>query len=101
MPTNRGDLLDDTTAWLLVAHMLEASPRHVDQTEEVGFHLLSDLLVLQFFEAASEPVSCIVDYDVHATELLDGLLECILDRLLVCHVKPEAKEVLLGGVLEL
>jgi hypothetical protein len=46
-------------------------------------------------------VSCVIDYDVHATELLDGLVESIGNGVLVCDVETNAQEVLLGRVLEL
>jgi hypothetical protein len=101
LTTYGGDPLYDTATGFLVAHVLEGDSRHVHQAEKVDLHLLADLLVLELFEAPGETVSCVIDYDIHATELLDGLVESIGNGVLVCDIETNAQEVLLGRVLEL
>ena len=87
LPSYRCDLLDQSSAWLLVSHDFHGFPRHGDQAVEIDVHLCFYLIVCQFFKGSAEAISCIVDHDVHTSEFVEGGFESGVDVFVFGHVE--------------
>lgn len=92
------DLLDAAAGrGVLLAHGLEGCARDVQKAVEIHVHLSPDLLIGQAFEFAREAVAGVVDDDVDAAEVCDGLGEGSLDGRLVGDVAVDSEEIVFGG----
>lgn len=94
LTTDGGDLLDDTSRWLLLTHDFHGLLGDGHQAEEVDFHLCACLLLCDFLKNTRETIAGIVDHDINALESIYCLLECGFDILLLGDVELNSEIVL-------
>jgi len=94
LATDTGDLLDHTSRWLLFAHDIQRFLRHLDESEEVDFHLPSVLLLCELFKDTGEAVAGIVDDDIDTLELVNCGFECSFNIRFLGDIELDRKVVL-------
>lgn len=98
LAADRGNLLDNTPS-LQITHGLHGLPSHIDQPEEVDFHLLPDLIFCQSLKRSTEAVTGVVHDYIDALELLDGYVKSPVNGVLLRDIEIHKQTVgIIGAV---